>query len=550
MKQINFKDPLWLILLGAFIFRMIGLSWGLPNDLRAFSLHPDEQVNFLYAREIVPGKLDFTPSFYNYGTLYLTLLRFVSDIVGTYSGGIDQNGQFSTAALAWTHLAGRFLNVIFGTVLVGLSFGVARRIVDLKWAILSAAFVAVSPALLVHSRFQTVDMLAAMLTMATVYCAVRILDEDAPVTKLTVWGAVCAGLSMGTKYIGIVAIFALIPALIHRKKLGLFVAAFPIALLAFLVSTPGAILENQKFVQDFMFELNHSKEGHGIVFAATSPAPLYHLGNFIVGLSPLGLVFGLVGLIFAILKRKPGSAILITFFIVYFAAVSGGSIKFMRYVLPLIPILAVGFGYLIQEISQQGRERIALLVGLLIVGGIDRGGFVGGATVTAQMAMEDPRDAAGRWIKEKGDVGIALASDPWFWSPSIHPEVPATRMLGPNRLREIWAGWTKPTLIRYPATRPEDIYDWDVRILNEQKPEYVSFSSLEYAAVERLTQTENKKPLEGLISGRYKEFVTQLAKDYDKVWDNDPAHTVQVEDMEYVRPRVTIWKRKTVSTNP
>ena len=46
--------------------RFLGISWGLPNELRNFSLHPDEQVNFLYAREIIPTQLKFTPGNYSY----------------------------------------------------------------------------------------------------------------------------------------------------------------------------------------------------------------------------------------------------------------------------------------------------------------------------------------------------------------------------------------------------------------------------------------------------------------------------------------------------
>jgi hypothetical protein len=48
-----------------------------------------------------------------------------------------------------------------------------------------------------------------------------------------------------------------------------------------------------------------------------------------------------------------------------------------------------------------------------------------------------------------------------------------------------------------------------------------------------------------LFVSRYKEFIGQLAKDYDKAFDSDPMHNVMVEDMEYVHPRVVVWKRKT-----
>ena len=127
MKNSLLKSPLLWIFLGALVIRLVGIDWGLPNNIRAFSLHPDEQVNLIYARQIEPLKFKFTPGFYNYGTLYLTLLRIVSDVVGTYAGGFDQAGNLTPFGMGQVHLAGRILNSLFGAGLASVTYLMAAR---------------------------------------------------------------------------------------------------------------------------------------------------------------------------------------------------------------------------------------------------------------------------------------------------------------------------------------------------------------------------------------------------------------------------------------
>ena len=304
MKSKLFSNPVVWIVLGAFLIRLIGVTWGLPNELRNYSLHPDEQVNLLYARQIIPTQLHFTPGNYSYGTLYLTLLRVASDFVLTYGAGMDQAGNISPAAMGQIHLAGRVLNCLFGAVLVGLTFGIGRRVLSVPGAYVAAGIVTVAPALLVHSRFQTVDMLATMLAIASIYACVRLIEPEAPAMKWAVLAGVFAGMSAGTKYVGLVAIFALIPAVFFLKKPSLFFVGLGVSIIAFVITTPGCILDNERFLHDFAFEMNHAKTGHGVVFMGTSPAFIYHIGNLSAGASILTLLLGLGGLGLAVAKKQ------------------------------------------------------------------------------------------------------------------------------------------------------------------------------------------------------------------------------------------------------
>ena len=553
MKSKFLSNPVVLIFIGALFIRLMGISWGLPNDLRNFSLHPDEQVNLLYARQIIPSQLHFTPGNYSYGTLYLTLLRVVSDLVFGVFGGLDVAGNISPGALSQIHLAGRLLNCFFGAGVVALTFGIGRRVLSGVGAYVAAGIVAVAPALLVHSRFQTVDMLATMLAVACVYACVRLIEPEAPSMKWTVLAGLFAGMSAGTKYVGLVAIFALIPAVIAVKKPGYFGIGLAVALGAFVITTPGCVLDSQKFVDGFLFELNHSREGHGVVFKGTSPAWIFHIGNLSAGSSILTVILGLAGLGMAAFKKQPWALILGSFFLIYYVAVSGGQIKFMRYILPLIPMLALGVGYAIHRIQEAGKEKWGIALGILVVGGIDAGGLVRGGGMTVQMMMPDSRDVAGRWLKEQGDVSVGLVNDPWFWSPSIQPDIDVTRSYGQRNLMELWASWQKPRLALYLPPNPADRFSWDARLVTELKPEFISFTSIEYAPYKRMSELTNGSEFEKLFGSRFLEFKKALEANYDPidpVHVNDPNHLDMVEDMEYVRPNVLIWQRKKTSTNP
>ncbi len=555
MKSKLLSNPVVWIFLWALLIRLMGVSWGLPNELRAFSLHPDEQVNLMYAREIVPTQLKFTPGNYSYGTLYLTVLRITSDIVLTYGGGMDSVGNISLAAMGQVHLAGRILNCLFGAGVAALTFGIGRRVLSVHGAYIAGGLVAVAPALVVHSRFQTVDMLATMLAIASVYACIRLIEPQAPAMKWALLAGLFAGMSAGTKYVGFVAIVALIPACLHVKKPVLLVYGLLVAIGAFVVTTPGCILDKERFVSGFLFELNHSKEGHGVVFMGTSPALIYHIANLSSGASILTFLLGVGGLGYSVFTRNAWAIILTSFFVVYYLAVSGGQIKFMRYILPLIPVLALGVGFVVHKVVESGKEKLGLALGLLVLGGADTGSLVRTGPLTYKMLSTDPRDIAGKWLKDKGDVTIGLASDPWYWSPSIHPEMGVTRIVGQKNLLELWASWDKPKVAVYIPPDPRDRYSWDVKLLTEIKPEYVVASSFEYVPYNRLSKLKSGNEIETLLGSRYLEFKAILERDYEMVPkkefpENDDNHNEMVEDMEYVQPNVIIWQRKKISTNP
>lgn len=557
----------WLlpaILLIAFGIRLLGIGWGLPNDLHDQSYHPDEQVIWTYAQQIEPAKLDFTPGFYNYGTLYLTVMRVTTDVVMAYRGGPDANDPSSVWQFVGAcHLAGRIISSVAGAIACALIFAMLRRVTHLIGACVGGLLAAFAPAWVVHSRFQTVDALAVCLLVASLYASVRLLDDPKP-QKWALWAGVFAGLSTGTKYTGVLALLALGAALALRPKGAepvpnrgkLFGLGAAVWLGCFFLATPGIFLETSAFIRDFKYEMWHTATGHGLIFERTGPAFVHHVINLAQGLHPLPVLVGFGGLLMALITRQKFALVIVAFTLPYYILIGRAEIAFIRYTLPLIVLLPVFIGWLAGEMHSRG-GRGKLVTGLAMV-------CVGAAALTAMdfttvMSRPDPRDGLVGWFRKESspETTVGLVSDPWFYTPAFFKS--SAMMRGRNRQQwEEMMATSGPRVVQFLPEDPRERYDWDIRLLTSMQPDFVVFSSFEVGPVSRLSNITGTY----IEVDRFREFHTLLEADYEQVMPAPPAGSPSlaeryrmanqlVHDLEYVRPLYWVWKRKpTASPTP
>jgi hypothetical protein len=548
----------------AFGFRLIGIGWGLPNDLHNQSYHPDEQVIWNYSQAVEPARLDLTPGFYNYGTLYLTTLKVASDMVAAYGGGARPNDPQSVwEYIGRCHLAGRVISALAGAGSALVLFFLLRRLTNPLGASLGALFLAFAPAYVVHSRFQTVDVLATFLLIASAFYAVRLLTSESGdrVLRDAVLSGLFAGLSAATKYTGILAILMLFAALWLRgkreegpkwqaKAAGYGVLA---ALGAFVIGTPGVLLETGKFIEDFKYEMVHTSTGHGIHFEGVPYGFLYHLKNLGEGLGPLMFLSSIAALVYAAYRRHAWAFVLLAFFIPYFILIGRAEVLFLRYTFPLYLALAVSFGWLAGRAHEKKGSYSAVVVLCILALG---GGFGISAMMTGGMAGEDPRDATARYFKalaQNEPISVGLVSDPWYYTPPLIPNSTLMRGRYSILLDEMRAS-EKPQVLQYVPKNPNERFDWDVRLLTELRPDYVVFSNFEVGDVARLTTATNASELAKLQVARFQEFHTRLEEEFEQI--TPPARgatlaeryrdaSLLAHDMAYIRPILWIWKRKT-----
>lgn len=520
----------------------------MPNGLHNQSYHPDELVIWSYAQQIEPAKLKFDPGFYNYGTLYLTTLKIASSVVGA---GADA----TWADIGRAHLAGRLVSALFGAGTVVLVFLMLRRRTHLFGAGLGAAALALAPGHVVHSRFQTVDVMATFLLTAALYFALELLVPEAARrlsdARLVVLSGVMAGLSAGTKYTGILALLALFTVLVLvRRQSALREGAKGVlaAVVAFVAATPGALLNSGKFLEDVRYEMLHTGSGHGLVFLGYPSGFVAHFVNLFIGMGALLVLLGGAGLIGAAWRRQPAVWALLAFAVPYYVLIGRAEVLFLRYTFPLMVVLALGVGLLMGwSHTRRGWALACVALGIVGLGGLDGGGAYGSATMTSWMTGEDPRDAAAHELRAwaaKGEIAsVGVPSDPWFYTVALYPDTGLPRSV-PFAVREDARKLAaQPTVLQHidPATGGRE--DWDVGLLEEDRPDAVAFSSFEWNDVARL------KGVKGLEAGveaqveRAAAFRKALEADYrlERVYGHP---TVPVHDLQYVRPTVWIWKRK------
>lgn len=545
-----------LLALGVFVFalcvRLIGIGWGLPNEERNFSLHPDEPVVFLYSQQIEPARFDFTPGFYNYGTLYLTLLRVSTDVAEGYGAGPKDNTEDATyQAIGRYTKVGRTLSAIAGAATALLVLMILLPRVGDHGAIAGAIVMAMAPGHVVHSRFQTVDVLATCFLVASLYFALRPVKEGGSFTKLAVWSGVFAGLSAGTKYTGILALLALaVVVLVEKRGWKPLFFGVVAALGVFVLVTPGVLTDNAAFMRDFKYEMTHTQTGHGLVFAGTPSGFVEHIKNLFVAVGFFVTLIGAVGLGRAAFRRHAWAIALLVFGVAYYVLIGRAEVKFMRYVFPLVPVLAVGFGWLMGRavfaLREGAKGRALASAAIVVLVGVIGVASVASTTAeyTAWMAGPDSRDVVANELRQ--DVTVGLAQDPWFYTPSFYKNSASGPYVPFEKRKEWMDAATGPRVLRYVPVEGERI-DFDKRLLTDLSPDYVVFSSFEIGDINRLRKLPSP-PKEFVTQiGRAEEFMDTLQTGYDlwKVrpegWSNLP------HDLMYIRPEIQVWKRKTVT---
>ena len=92
--------------------------------------------------------------------------------------------------------------------------------------------------------------------------------------------------------------------------------------------------------------------------------------------------------------------------------------------------------------------------------------------------------------------------------------------------------------------REPDRFEWDERLLAENKPDYVTFSNFDNVHVERFANLGVQDPVLKLQVDRYKAFGSRLSAEYriDRVFGVFGPQLAP--DMMYVQPVIYVWKRR------
>jgi 4-amino-4-deoxy-L-arabinose transferase-like glycosyltransferase len=293
------------ILLLAAALRLVGIRYGLPLSV----LNPDESNIVPRAWRMGHGHLD--PGWYDYPSLLMTVLAPVQAFFGDPS-----------------FLAARLVAVGVGLGGVGATWWLGRRAYGTGAAIVGAAAVAVATTHVAYSRMAVTDVLLTLAVTCVLALAVSGRIE---------WAGVAVGLAASAKYPGAIAAVPVVVAGWGRwRALG---RAGALALTGFALTSPFVLIHAGAAWEDISRVQRLAREGW-LGFDNDPIAPLAYLDRLWDGVGPL-LLLAAVGIVAALVRRTRADLILLSFALAYWLTLMPQQAHFGRYILPLVPVLAV-----------------------------------------------------------------------------------------------------------------------------------------------------------------------------------------------------------------
>ncbi|HMK92199.1 MAG TPA: glycosyltransferase family 39 protein [Thermoleophilia bacterium] len=471
-----------IILAVAAYLRLRGVHWGLPYSYQ----NADERVVLQRAFRVARGHPN--PEFFYYPSLLFYLIGTVTWAVGHV---YHPHGAFLLAPTTFVtdatpyFLIGRTVVAACGVASVWLVYRLGREAFSRPVGLLAALFLAVEPLHVRYSHVAVTDAPATMFGLLALWLFVRAARRRDARTLL--FGALAAGLATGTKYnLGMLVLpgavacaFVYAPELhegadrvvVFLRRL-LRRVALPMVV-AFLVSTPFAVLDPLHFLADF-YKQNRIVANGWLGFENVHNGYWYNFSvNLLGSLGPVLLVLGLVGLALAFHRRSRADLIIAPYVVVYYLYVSSWHELMDRYLLPIVPLLVV--------LAMRACAELAVVPGVrrrAVAFGVAAALLLGAIVVPAQASLSYSRSLSGTdvrtialtWVENHVPRSAVIAMEPY--GPQLIPRL---------RLPYYRAAGLKAVsydIVRLPLPVPNkrDRYH-NLRTLLERDVRYVIISS-------------------------------------------------------------------------
>ena len=364
-----------------------------------YHFHPDEATLMRAGREL---QSPFDPPLTAYGLVPIYLARGVLEGIGLFSPAhteVPEHRQY---------IALRFVSALLSVGCLALVWVVARRFLDPWSALLALYFTAVASVAIQQAHFFTVDGLFTVIALAAFYTFLRAAAQGT-------WGwFVVAGLLIGvagaTRLNGLLLGLVLVgsvavmrgPAALRQPRLwlsALVATATLLALQPYLATDPG-ILFTGTMSDDLHFSLQVAR---GEILRSWTVADLHTIPylHYWTDLWPLSVGWPLTVVFAASLgnaawRRRPLGGLILGWSVLYFALIGGLHTKHVRYLLPMLPFLALLAGDFCGRMAQSTRFR-AIGIGVCIAVGLHAGIY--GLAFAQVYTVEDSRIQAARWME-------------------------------------------------------------------------------------------------------------------------------------------------------
>lgn len=412
--------PLLGLLLLAFALRIWGITWGFPWLLHVDEYHYSGGALRMWAARDPNPHYFINPSLLTYwlAAQYVPL-RGVLELWPELSG--YSAAPTASAKMLGEYLIARMNSAVLGTATVWATYSLGHILLGRPAALLAAAFLALDFLQVRNSHYGTNDVPATFLLVVSVIFAARLSQR--PDRRTYLLAGLFGGLATGTKYnMGLFLAPLLAGHALAWRGRALSAPAFRPLLMAcltsavaFLATTPFAVLDWQTFLADF--RLQYQLGSMGWFGAVPGPAPMmryllaldHAMGSVQILLVVLGVGLGL-------LRARRAALLLAAFPIVYVLFMATKELFFVRFALPLLPSLCVFAGLGGQLVATNlasvlGQRAAPLLVALAAT----LQPAIAVVHYNLLMTREDTRVLASHWAMEHlaGKGSIAIYDHEW-----------------------------------------------------------------------------------------------------------------------------------------
>lgn len=439
-------QALLVIVLTALSLRLFNLNW---DDGRR--LHPDE-IYIVHDVLVTRITIDWPPDLgnlldpdrgglnprsidpatgaareYPYGALPL----LVTDTVATLLGGLT--GHPWTAG-DQVYLVGRTLSALLDSLTVVIVFAIARDVFSARLGVIAALFAAIAPISIQLAHFFTPDSWLTFFISLALYGAIRAADSGG-IRWFIVIGA-SFGLAMATKG-SVFALAGLIAAAViydvwRRSRLGRS-SQVPVAvarqlgsaglaaIVSFGVFEPYVVVRPGVYLQSLRTQADIASGAFDVpftrVYVGTLPV-IYQLEQFVRwGVGPVSGILALSGVLLLTRRfwRTPsgGAWILLCWLLGYGFVISLSETKFLRYLAPLMPALAIAAALAADTLLATARRRLGIKLATAAVAVLLAGASLWTVAFMGIYAGGHPRLAASQWIYSHVPAGSRLSRDLW-----------------------------------------------------------------------------------------------------------------------------------------
>ncbi|CAA9559954.1 MAG: hypothetical protein AVDCRST_MAG19-1713 [uncultured Thermomicrobiales bacterium] len=435
------------VLLAAFGLRVFGLDWD-----RGLRLHPDEMyiVDHVLIGRIrldwppnLPQLLDPATSGLNprsadpetgefrqfpYGALPL----LVTDAVAGVLSWLDGRPWGSADRV---YLVGRTVSAILDTLTVLLVYALGARVFSRRVGLLGAAVAALAPIAIQLAHFFTTDSWLTFFVALCLYGSVRSAESGS--RRWFAAAGAAFGLGMATKgsVFPLAGVLVAAAAYVAWRSLGdgiprrralngsarRLALAGAVAVAAFACFEPYALLNPDIFLQSLQEQAAIVRGSFDVPFTrryvGTVPV-VYQIEQFLRwGFGPVAGLLSVAGSVMLIRRfwreRTAGQWVTLAWLLGYGLVISVAEAKFLRYLAPLVPVLAVTAGLALDAVwktlEQRGHRRLAVAAVSVLIAGT----ALWSAAFESVYAQENTRLAASRWIYANVPSGSSLTYEYW-----------------------------------------------------------------------------------------------------------------------------------------